>query len=89
MAAGSPVTTTQACWLKFAIIVAAGFFYSDFFPTHVDGAGAKVALALIAVQALIPTGDKTPQNLKDASADIDTAKRAAAVPVTVVPPAKE
>lgn len=54
------MTTFQACCLKFAIIVAAGFFYSDYFPTHVDGAGPKLALAMFALQALIPTGDKNP-----------------------------
>ena len=64
----------------------AALFEGGYIPTHVDGGGPKVAAALVAAALYLQAGDKTPTNLLEASADIDAAKRAIAVPVAIVPP---
>lgn len=72
--------------IRAGMAILAAMFESGYIPTKVDGGGHTVAAALIAAALYLQAGDRTPTNLLEASADIDAAKRAVAVPVTITPP---
>lgn len=73
-------------FIRAGMAVLAALFEGGYIPTKVDGGGHVVAGALIAAALYLQAGDKTPTNLLEASADIDAARRAVAVPVAITPP---
>lgn len=73
-------------FIRAGLGILAALFEGGYIPTKVDGGGHIVAGAIIAAALYLQAGDRTPTNLLEASADIDAAKRAVAVPVTMSPP---